>query len=370
MQFNISREQLIKPLQQACGVLSNRPTLPVLHNILLEVEEDRLSLTGLSDLEAALQLKAEIRLPQAVGSAAQFTIPAKKFLDICKSLPDDSDISLNFEEDRVLVRAGRSKFTLATLPAETFPSLVDFEPEVDFIIEQSTLVRLIDATQFSMANQDPRIFLNGMKFETEGNLLRSVATDGHRLAVCTIPLEQELLAHSVIMDRRAVIELARLLNGGSDLVRLEIGVEYIRVSINGLVFTSKAIPGRFPDYRRVLPRNADRILEAEAEVLKRALIRAAILSNAEFRGVRLSLSENLLKITANNREQEEAEEIIDVSYQNQEMEVGFNVSYLLDVLNTLKCERVRISLVDSSSSCLLEDCNNSTAEYVIMPMRL
>lgn len=366
MLFTITREQLLKPLQQVCSVLSSRPTLPIISNLLLNIEGNRLSLTG-TDLEVELTTEAE--LFESVKTGGQFTIPAKKFLDICRSLPDDSIISVQFEEDRALIRADRSKFNLATLPAADYPNLMDWKPEVDFTIEQATLARLIDATQFSMANQDARYFLNGMKFETEGNLLRTVATDGHRLAVCTMALSQELQTHSVIVPRKAVLELSRLVGNGDD-VRLEIGTSNLRVSMNGIVFTSKLIDGRFPDYRRVLPRNADRILEADAEGLKRALVRAAILSNERFRGVRLALTENLLKITANNPEQEEAEEIIDVSYQSTEMEVGFNVSYLLDVLNTLKCQRVRISLVDASSSCLIEDCDNSTAEYVIMPMRL
>ena len=343
MLFTITREQLLKPLQQVCGVLASRPTLPIINNILLEVEGDRLSLTG-TDLE--VELSTEAQLAQAVDFSGKFTIPAKKFLDISKSLPEDSLISVQFEEDKAIVKAGRSKFSLATLP------------------------RLIDATQFSMANQDARYFLNGMKFETEGNLLRAVATDGHRLAVCTMPLTQELVSHSVIVPRKAVLELSRLLSVSNEIVRLEIGSSNIRVTMNDVVFTSKLIDGRFPDYRRVLPRNADRILEADTEVLRRALMRAAILSNEKFRGVRLTLEQDVLKITANNPEQEEAEEIIDVHYQSLAMEVGFNVSYVLDVLNTLKCERVRFSLVDASSSCLIEDCDNNTAEYVIMPMRL
>ncbi|OOH92427.1 DNA polymerase III subunit beta [Pasteurellaceae bacterium 15-036681] len=367
MQFVITREQLLKPLQQVCGVLTSRPTLPVINNILLEVEGNRLSLTG-TDLEVELTTQAE--LFEAVSFSGKFTIPAKKFLDICRSLPDDSVISVQFEQDRALIRADRSKFSLATLPASDYPSLMDWKPEVDFTIEQGTLARLIDATQFSMANQDARYFLNGMKFETEGNLLRTIATDGHRLAVCTMALNQELLTHSVIVPRKAVLELSRLVGATADGVRLEIGTSNLRVAMNNTVFTTKLIDGRFPDYRRVLPRNADRILEADAEVLKRALVRAAILSNDKFRGVRLALSNNLLKITANNPEQEEAEEIIDVSYQSTEMEIGFNVSYMLDVLNSLKCQRVRVSLVDANSSCLIEDCDNSSAEYVIMPMRL
>ncbi len=367
MLFTITREQLLRPLQQVCGVLASRPTLPVIGNLLLEVEGERLSMTG-TDLEVELTTQAQ--LAQAVNFSEKFTIPAKKFLDIAKSLPDDSVISIAFEADKAVIKAGRSKFSLATLPASDYPNLMDWTPEVDFSIEQSTLARLIDATQFSMANQDARYFLNGMKFETEGNLLRTVATDGHRLAVCTMALTQELASHSVIVPRKAVLELSRLVSANHDIVRLEIGSSNIRISMNGIVFTSKLIDGRFPDYRRVLPRNADRILEADTETLKRALMRAAILSNEKFRGVRLSLNDNVLKITANNPEQEEAEEIIDVAYQSPAMEVGFNVSYVLDVLNTLKCERVRFSLVDASSSCLIEDCDNNTAEYVIMPMRL
>lgn len=367
MQFTITREQLLKPLQQVCGVLSSRPTLPVINNILLDIRGNQLFMTG-TDLEVELTTQAE--LLQAVELDGKFTIPAKKFLDICRTLPDDSVISVQFEADRALVRAARSKFSLATLPASDYPNLMDWKPEVDFTIDQATLARLIDATQFSMANQDARYFLNGMKFETEGNLLRTIATDGHRLAVCTMALDQELLAHSVIVPRKAVLELARLVGNNSEAVRLEIGTSNLRVSMNGIVFTSKLIDGRFPDYRRVFPHNADRVLEADAEALKRALVRAAILSNERFRGVRLALSQNQLKLTANNPEQEEAEEIIDVSYDNQEMEIGFNVSYLLDVINTLKCQRIRINLVDAISSCVIEDVDNSTAEYVIMPMRL
>ncbi len=367
MQFTITREKLLKPLQQVCSVLSSRPTLPVINNILLEIKGNQLFLTG-TDLEVELTTQAELK--DAVSSDKKFTIPAKKFLDICKSLPDDSVISVSIEADRALVQASRSKFNLATLPASEYPNLMDWTAEVDFNIEQATLTRLIDATQFSMANQDARYFLNGMKFETEGNLLRTVATDGHRLAVCTMPLTQELPSHSVIVPRKAVIELSRLLMPNDETIRLEIGANHIRISMQKILFTSKLIDGRFPDYRRVLPRNADRILEANTEILKRALMRVAILSNERFRGVRLALTNNQLKITANNPEQEEAEEIIDVAYQNVDMEIGFNVAYLLDVLNTLKCERVRINLVDSTSSCLIEDCDNNTAEYVIMPMRL
>ncbi|HDR1003120.1 DNA polymerase III subunit beta [Pasteurella multocida] len=366
MQFIVSRENLLKPLQQVCGVLSSRPNIPVLNNVLLQIRGERLVITG-TDLEVELSTETALLRTDVQGS---FTIPAKKFLDICRSLPEEAEISVNFEEDRAIVKSGRSKFNLSTLPAEEYPNLTDWQSEVDFTLEQSTLRRLIEATQFSMANQDARYFLNGMKFETEGNLLRTVATDGHRLAVCTIALEQDLQTHSVILPRKGVLELVRLLENTDLPARLQIGTNNLRIDLGNIIFTSKLIDGRFPDYRRVLPRNATRILEAEWDVLKQAFVRAAILSNERFRSVRLQLSENQLKITATNPEQEVAEEIIDVSYVGEEMEVGFNVSYILDVLNALKCQRVRMRLTDASSSCLIEDCDDASAEYVIMPMRL
>lgn len=366
MQFIVSRENLLKPLQQVCGVLSSRPNIPVLNNVLLQIHADHLVITG-TDLEVELSTQTELLRSSQQGS---FTIPAKKFLDICRSLPEGAEISVSFEEDRAIIKSERSKFNLSTLPAEEYPNLTDWQSEVDFTIEQSTLRRLIDATQFSMANQDARYFLNGMKFETEGNLLRTVATDGHRLAVCTIALEQDLQNHSVIVPRKGVLELARLLENTDLPARLQIGTNNLRIELGNIIFTSKLIDGRFPDYRRVLPRNATRILEADWDALKQAFVRAAILSNERFRSVRLQLSENQLKITATNPEQEVAEEIIDVSYRGEEMEVGFNVSYILDVLNALKCNQVRMRLTDASSSCLIEDCEDASAEYVIMPMRL
>ena len=366
MQFIVSRENLLKPLQQVCGVLSSRPNVPVLNNVLLQIEGDRLTITG-TDLEVELSAQAQL---DSTGEGT-FTIPARKFLDICRSLPENAVITVDFEEDRAIVRSGRTTFNLATFPAEEYPNLADWQSEVDFTVSQATIRRLIEATQFSMANNDARYFLNGMKFETEGNLLRTVATDGHRLAVCTIELDQDLQNHSVILPRKGVLELARLLDAASEQpARLQIGTNNFRVELGSVVFTSKLIDGRFPDYRRVLPRNADRILESDWESLKQSFVRASILSSEKVRTVRLELNQNQLIITAKNPEQEEVEEILDVSYQSEPIEIGFNVSYVLDVLNALKCRRVRVRFTDASSSCLIEDCEDNTAEYVIMPMKL
>lgn len=366
MKFIVEREHLLKPLQQVSSPLGGRPTLPILGNLLLQVAEDSLSLTG-TDLEMEMVAKIALSQPHEPGAT---TVPARKFFDICRGLPDGAEITVILESDRMLIRSGRSRFSLSTLPATDFPNLDDWQSDVEFTLPQSTLKRLIESTQFSMAHQDVRYYLNGMLFETEGEELRTVATDGHRLAVCSMPVGQPLPTHSVIVPRKGVMELVRMLDGGETPVKLQIGTNNIRASVGDYIFTSKLVDGRFPDYRRVLPKNPDKTLEAGCDVLKQAFARAAILSNEKFRGVRLYLSTDQLKITANNPEQEEAEEILDVVYQGTEMEIGFNVSYVLDVLNALKSENVRLLLTDGVSSVQIEDCASQAAAYVVMPMRL
>lgn len=276
---------------------------------------------------------------------------------------------MQLEGERMLVRSGRSRFSLSTLPAADFPNLDDWQSEVEFTLPQATMKRLIEATQFSMAHQDVRYYLNGMLFETEGEELRTVATDGHRLAVCSMPIGQSLPSHSVIVPRKGVIELMRMLDGGDNPLRVQIGSNNIRAHVGDFIFTSKLVDGRFPDYRRVLPKTRTNIWKQVAISSSRRLL-ARQFSLTKFRGVRLYVSENQLKITANNPEQEEAEEILDVTYSGAEMEIGFNVSYVLDVLNALKCENVRMMLTDSVSSVQIEDAASQSAAYVVMPMRL
>ncbi|EAA0975421.1 DNA polymerase III subunit beta [Escherichia coli] len=366
MKFTVEREHLLKPLQQVSGPLGGRPTLPILGNLLLQVADGTLSLTG-TDLEMEMVARVALVQPYEPGAT---TVPARKFFDICRGLPEGAEIAVQLEGERMLVRSGRSRFSLSTLPAADFPNLDDWQSEVEFTLPQATMKRLIEATQFSMAHQDVRYYLNGMLFETEGEELRTVATDGHRLAVCSMPIGQSLPSHSVIVPRKGVIELMRMLDGGDNPLRVQIGSNNIRAHVGDFIFTSKLVDGRFPDYRRVLPKNPDKHLEAGCDLLKQAFARAAILSNEKFRGVRLYVSENQLKITANNPEQEEAEEILDVTYSGAEMEIGFNVSYVLDVLNALKCENVRMMLTDSVSSVQIEDAASQSAAYVVMPMRL
>lgn len=366
MKFSIDRDALLKPLQLVTGAVERRHNLPILANLLVEVSGHSLKMTG-TDLE--VELVGQVQLHGDVEEG-RTTIPAKKFLDIVKSLPDQVELKIEQQENRLLLRSGRSRFTLATLPAEEYPNVEAFQADIEFTIKQGTLKSLIDATQFSMANQDVRYYLNGLLLETEGNVLRAIATDGHRLALSHRQIEATLPEKQVIVPRKGVVELQRLFEGEDLDITIAIGDNAIRATTASAVFTSKLVDGRFPDYRRVLPKGGDKIVIASRNHLKQALLRASILSNEKFRGVRVQLENNLIKITANNPEQEEAEEILDVEYENTPLEIGFNVSYLLDVLNNLPSDDVRITLIDGNSSALIENHIEEDSMYVVMPMRL
>ncbi|EHU9455643.1 DNA polymerase III subunit beta [Vibrio vulnificus] len=366
MKFTIARSHFIKPLQQVSGALGGRPTLPILGNLLINVENGQLSMTA-TDLEVELISKVTLGGEFEAGS---ITVPSRKFLDICRGLPDDAVITFVLEGDRVQVRSGRSRFSLATLPANDFPNIEDWQSEVEVSLTQGELRALIEKTQFSMANQDVRYYLNGMLFEIEGSTLRSVATDGHRMAVAQAPLSADFAQKQIIVPRKGVQELVKLLDTPEQPVTLQIGSSNLRAEVNDFVFTSKLVDGRFPDYRRVLPQHTTKTLEASCDELRQAFSRAAILSNEKFRGVRVNLAGTEMRITANNPEQEEAEEMLDVSFEGEAIEIGFNVSYVLDVLNTLRCEQVRISMSDANASALVENVDDDSAMYVVMPIRL
>lgn len=365
MKFIISRDALLKPLNLVAGVVERRQTLPVLSNVLLTLEGNQLALTG-TDLEVELIGRVEVSSSIAEG---EITVPARKLVDICKSLPDGVDIEFSVEAGKATVKAGRSRFTLVTLPASEFPSVEEGAGELALELPQPVLKRLIERTGFAMAQQDVRYYLNGMLLELKNGRLRMVATDGHRLALCTAPETVSAADASVIIPRKGVLELVRLLEGDESL-RLVIGSNHVRAANKQFTFTSKLVDGKFPEYERVLPKSPDKSVVGERLVLKQAFARTAILSNEKYRGVRLRLSNDTLEMTANNPEQEQAEEVVSVEYQGDDLEVGFNVSYLLDVLSVLNGNKVRISLADSASSALIEEAEAGDSLYVVMPMRL
>jgi len=367
MQFYISREALIKPLQLATGVVERRNTLPVLSNVLLSLHNDELSITG-TDLEVELIGRVVV---QSGSQAGEVTVPARKLMDICKSFSEDAILEFGVDDGKAVIKAGRSRFTLATLPAVDFPSTEDEQHTFELTIPVKDLKMLLDACSFAMAQQDVRYYLNGMLFEVAGNHLRVVATDGHRLAMQTLPLQNSLTqALQIIVPRKGATELSRLLADSNGEVTVIFGSNHIRARMKDFMFTSKLIDGKFPDYNRVLPKGGDKIVTADRVLLKQAFNRAAILSNEKYRGVKMLLSSGEMRVLANNPEQEEAEETVSVSYDGEPLEIGFNVGYLVDVLTVLGSEQVKISLADSNSSALLEGVSAEDAVYVVMPMRL
>ena len=365
MKLTATREDLLSPLQSVIGVVERRQTMPVLANVLLSAREDRLSITG-TDLEVELMATSSV----SVGAGGDITVPGRKLLDIFKALPEKTSVTVSTEGDRVSIKAGRSRFTLSTLPAAEFPVVDEINAQQTLSVSQGEFRRLIDKTHFSMAQQDVRYYLNGMLLETEGKSLRAVATDGHRLALCETELANRAKsAQQVIVPRKGVLELQRVLGTEGNL-ELAVGTNHVRAQVGHVRFTSKLIDGRFPEYGRVIPANPTKMIQADREVLRSALQRTAILSNEKYRGIRLVLKSDVLTLQAHNPEQEEAEDQIEVSYNGDELEVGFNVNYLLDALSAIDTEKVEIGLTDANSSCLIRAPGGTAARYVVMPMRL
>ncbi len=366
MRFSLQREVLLKPLAQVVNVVERRQTLPVLANLLARVEGDLLSLTG-TDLE--VEMVARTRVEDA--EAGETTIPARKLFEIVRALPDGSRVTITQTGDKVTVSAGRSRFTLASLPANDFPALDEVDATERVRVGEASLKELIERTAFAMAQQDVRYYLNGLLFDLRDKALRCVATDGHRLALCEAPLEDTVQTkRQIIVPRKGVLELQRLLEGGDRELELEMGRSHIRVKRDDVTFTSKLIDGRFPDYEAVIPIGADREVKVDREAFRASLQRAAILSNEKYRGVRIEVSPGQLKINAHNPEQEEAQEEIEADTRVDSLVIGFNVNYLLDALSALRDEHVVVQLRDSNSSALVREASSEKCRHVVMPLRL
>ncbi len=368
MKFSIQRESILKPLQTITGVVERRQTLPVLSNLLLSVSPDGLSMTA-TDLE--VEMIARVSLEGA--EAGDITLPARKLVDICKALPEGAQIDIIYDEEkeRATIKSGRSRFNLTTLPVNEFPNIEEVKGVFEFEVAQNVLKQLIDKTAFAMAQQDVRYYLNGLLLEVDSGMIRTVATDGHRLAVCehkTQVSPGEKI--QVILPRKGVMELSRLLSDEDEPVKMTVGNNHVCAVLKEYSFTSKLIDGKFPDYQRVIPRDSDKDVTADHELLRQALVRTSILSNEKYRGIRLRLQDGLIQAQANNPEMEEAEEEIEVQYTGAKLEIGFNVSYLLDALNVIDTPNVTLALGDANSSCVMRAEGETECTYVIMPMRL
>ncbi len=365
MKLRAARDVLLKPLQAVIGVVERRQTMPILSNILLVARDGMLSVTA-TDLEVELVAQTELE----VKTGGEITVSGRKLLDICRALPEGAEIEIIASAEKLNIRSGPSKFTLATLPATEFPTVDDIKAGQTILLPQEVLARLIEKTHFSMAQQDVRYYLNGMLLETGGKHVRAVATDGHRLALCQAELDGvSLEEQQVIVPRKGVLELQRLMSGDG-ILNVELGANHVRIQLEGIRFTSKLIDGRFPEYDRVIPKDSSNELSADRDVLRGALQRTAILSNEKYRGIRLIILDSGVVLQAHNPEQEEAEEELDVTYSGDDIEIGFNVNYLLDALGAVDSENVTLSVQDSNSSCLIRDPASDDCKFVVMPMRL
>ncbi len=366
MKFQIDKETLLNPLQKIIGAVEKRQTMPALSNVLIRTTENSLTLTA-TDLEIELVSQIDI----IIDEPGEITVPARKLLDICKSLPNESIIKFTVKDAKALVQSGRSRFSLTTLPANDFPALEAINSIYEFELTQKTLRDIIDKTAFAMAQQDVRYYLNGLMLEVSSNYLRAVATDGHRLAYSEKETNADIAdIKQVILPRKGVLELIRLLKDTDDKVKIILGSNHLQVKFDQLRLTSKLIDGRFPDYNRVMPTDGDNIMTADREQLRQALMRASILSNEKYRGIRLILEKNLIKLQAQNPDHEEADIELEVVYSGDDIEIGFNVNYMLDVLNVTNSDMVQTALRDSNSSFLLTYPDQPDSKYVIMPMRL
>ncbi len=366
MNISINREELLEPLLKIGTVVERRQTLPILANILINAGDGILNLTA-TDLEVELKTHAVA----TCSEEKDFTIPARKILDICKALPEGAEISIEVKEDKVLVKSGKSRFTLGVLPAQDYPVIEASPGNTFFSIKENELKNLIDKTAFAMAQQDVRYYLNGMLLEINEKIIRTVATDGHRLALSELTSNlSEEINNQVILPRKAVLELSRLLSDKDSEVKIELSNSYIKVLLSHSIFTSKLIDGRFPEYQRVMPTSTENEIMADKDKLKQSLTRASILSNEKYRGIRFSVLENTLLLQAHNPEQEEAEEELEILYDGDNIKIGFNVGYLLDAISVINEDTIIIELKDSNSSALIYGKNNNSSKYVVMPMRI
>ncbi|WP_349431930.1 DNA polymerase III subunit beta [Methylomarinum sp. Ch1-1] len=366
MKFIINRDQLLTPLQQIVSVIEKRQTMPILSNVLLDVTENQLVLTG-TDLEIQIIVKINLNVEQP----GTITVPARKFLDICRLLPNDAEIKIEYKDDKVKVTSGRGRFLLTTLPAENYPEFNESEFENHFTINAGKLKKALDKTIFCMANQDVRYYLNGLLLHVSNSQIKLVASDGHRLSIYQDDIGVSTgYEERIIVPRKGVQELSRLLSDSDAELNIQFSNNNIRIFYQDLVFSAKLVDAKYPDFGRVFDQPFHNPILIQKQILKDALTRVAVLSNEKFKGVTLDISENLLKISTHNPEHDEAEEELVMQYQGESLTISFNSQYLLDAVSNLDSEMAVLSIASNASSCFIEEPEQPLFKFIVMPMRL
>ncbi len=364
------RDTLLKPLQIVTGVVERRHTLPILSNVFIQQNENKLSFLA-TDLEIQIETSKEINKSEEKNYA--LTISAKKFQDILRTLPADSNVTLSRQDNLLQIKSGKSSFNLQILPPEDFPKISeDSEPESIITVPQKALKNLLHHVQFSIAQQDIRYYLNGLLLLTEEKSLKAVATDGHRLGYMAIDLDKIYDKKEIILPRKTVLELEKQLADDNELVTIETYKNNVRFVFSDIVLISKVIDGKFPDYKRVIPTDNTKIFVLDRLLFLHALQRVSILSNIneKFRGVRFVINNGVLQVICKNNEQEEASEELEIEYEDESIDISFNITYLLDLLNNLTCNTIQCAFKDANNSILITNQENEDFKYIVMPMRI
>lgn len=367
MKFNINREALLTSLQQIVSVIEKRQTIPILANVLIVIDNEQLILTG-TDLE--IQIIAKIGIENA--QSGSITVPARKFLDICRLLPVGSEINFELQQDdKVKITANRSKFSLSCLPAENYPDFAEADLENQFIINAGKFKKALDKTLFCMANQDVRYYLNGLLLHISNSQLKLVASDGHRLSIYEDQLEQPTgYEQRIILPRKGVLELNRLLDDPEADLKVEFSSNNIRISIKHLIFSAKLVDSKYPDFSKVFQQDFFHRIHIQKQLLKNALTRVAILSNEKFKGVTFDINKESLKLSTHNPDHDEAEEELMIEYDGEPLVISFNAQYLLDAISNLDSELAVLTIASNASSCFIDEPNEQLYKFIVMPMRL
>jgi DNA polymerase-3 subunit beta len=366
MKFIINREEILTPLQQIVSVIEKRQTMPILSNVLIVIDDDQLTLTG-TDLE--IQIIAKININQATPGS--ITVPARKFLDICRLLPPSAEIKFEQQDDKVKILSNRSRFSLSCLPADNYPEFSESELENQFFINAGKFKKALDKTVFCMANQDVRYYLNGLLLNISNSKIKLVASDGHRLSIYEDTLDQGTGYEArIIFPRKGVLELSRLLDDPDAELKVEFSSSNIRIFIKNLIFSAKLVDSKYPDFGKVFQQEFFNPIHIQKQILKDALTRVAILSNEKFKGITFDITSESLRISTHNPEHDEAEEELVIEYEGEPLSIAFNAQYLLDAVSNLDSELAVLTIASNASSCFIDEPNECVYKFIVMPMRI